>query len=345
MSQRLPPAHGAMDDSLPDFVLRYCSYMDTWLARGQTTIDGAKTVLREFCQYIHAKRMSKSSPSSKADCKAFEIADMNINEICEVDQAEIEEYLSFQQIVMENSCNTLNKKLSCLRRFFSYLEDNQTELEIHLKHGNPVRTTPNQRITISRASPLSLNQVQKLLNGCFGQTAVRDRAIFTILTTSIISLDEICKLNIADIHPDYLLIHPQRGYSRKIQITDACYDAIQSYIAERDDYADDSSYDPQKTPLFVSSTTGKRISQRTIRVRLTLTAEHAGIPGVNLTVLQDTVLSFLLSAVPNNDYLGLLKGLGYKCPEAVAERFGIDLRSHSDPLSEAWKNSAISDIG
>lgn len=289
----------------PEFLERYLNYRQTFTNMKSGSVVDIFTVLREFCQYIHYKRKILSEPSTKDAHKDMDICMMPLQEICDLSQEDLERYLCFLETKVRNSAKTICKKLNFIKKFYLYLERNAQELDITLPHGNPARFLELPQTAVANPVILTQREIEKLLNGTTGENALRDTAMIMVLVTTGIQTTELINLDRGDIRDDLLLIRSDKS-ARTVILTDPCADALKKYLHSTSEYADPGD------PIFLGSATGKRLTARTVQMRIEKAAGIAGLgdKGISARTLRNTAASMLFRTCGQEGQHNVRKYLG-----------------------------------
>lgn len=302
-------------DNCPDFLNRYMNYLSSFSNKKPSTVIEYCTTLREFFQYIHFRNRMGYPPKEKDAHKDLDITCMSIQEVAAMTQDDVETYLAFLSNIIGNKSATLAKKLALLSEFYAYIEYNADDLGLTFPAGNPTRYIPHPKKESAPAAPLTMAQVQKLMNHAFGETALRDKAIIFLIATTALSLSEVAALNRSDLKHGTLTVEKNGKGSRVIHLFPECEQVLNAYLTESDNFFTGDS------ALFQSSEGDhRRLTPRAIQLRISKIALKAGISGVTAQTLRDTGTVFLLSTVHPQNRRMMLKYLGYSSAHA-AERF------------------------
>lgn len=323
-------------ENCPAFLERYLAYLSTFSNNSPATVMETCRTLREFCQYIHYRVKIREKPPTSDAHKDMDVSCMNLSELADVTQETVEEYFGFLDIIVRNSTATMKKKLVLLRGFYSYLERNADELGIRLADGNPTRYISILNPPTQAPKALSAMQIQRLLDGCLGDAADRDRAIILLVSTTALKLAEVTALDIEDLGDEFLTARKAGGAGRTVFLTAECKRAIRIYL---------TSGGYESGPLFRGIDTNKRLTPRAIQLRISKAAEVAGMSnlGINAEKLRDTAISTLLQGKRADEQAAILYHLGYRNAKS-GQRFDVAPVS-GNYIKDMIRNSPLNNLG
>lgn len=216
----------------------YLHLLDQWLDVLQYEKDYTKHTLRSY----------------KSDVSAF-LAFIEEQErpLAKIDRFDIRSFLAYSK---KNSCAaTLNRKISSLNHFFSWLQKNNIVAKnplIHISRPRIPEKTPTF-LDIPQAMQVVENPAQK------GVYAIRNQAILELLYGAGLRVSEASTLNLPQIDLDQQLVRVL-GKGRKERIVPFGVEAkkaIQAWLKARPQLA------PKEQALFLNKY-GKRISTRSM---------------------------------------------------------------------------------
>lgn len=307
-----------MDLSLgrcPGFLQAYLRYMTLSKNRSALTAQTTLYDLREFLQFVHFHRKFDAYPKGE-EYRDLGIEAMEISELESVTTEEIERYLCYHDTVSRVKSNTSRKKLCCIRRFFSYICSQQSELGIQMAKNPALNLTVP---TTYQAAPhlLSKADVERLLGSIEGESAVRDRAIIMLFLTTGLKLSELAALDLDHYHGSFLTA--TGNTSRSLYLTSACKEAIDQYLTEYREITDEPCPD---NALFISHSRGRRLSTRGIQkaVQKHLNAAGLGSKGYSVQDLRDTAAALILPSLEDVGKPAAASYLGYATAAYAGKR-------------------------
>ncbi len=342
-------------DNCPVFLANYLAYLSNNENQRPATVIECYVNIRDFCQYIQALRSLPAPPDSK-EYKKIDVSNLALHWLTITNQDEVYDYIDLLQNICGNAETTISKKVLLLRKFFQYLDDNKTELNVRFPYGNPFRDIQTAKPPQSIAHVLPMAQVQKLLNCTTGTTAVRDKAMIHILVTTGLTLLELVRLNWGDLDQNVKLLTIRRDDSfRSVALTDGCLESILKYkrdlctSIDRDDT--DAPYEiTEKSPMFQAEGTHRRLNPRSVSLRITKTATTAGLHDprnpINANSLRDTAVAIALQQYSAAERPYVLSAFGFR-NHASAARFANVPSAHgtnADLLFKGLSNSPLSEL-
>jgi len=196
-----------------------------------------------------------------------------------------------------------------LRAFFRWL-DFEDVMDSSWK--NPILKVKGPRVPEEIIEPISMQDVETLINSCKGQNifSLRDKAIFLCLLDTGARAQEFCNINLADLDLDTGSIVIRMGKGRKprtVFIGKKSKKAVRAYLRERKD----------KCPVLFASQTDERLTYDGLAQILERHAKRAGLkvkPSLHdfrrafaLTMLRNGVNIFALQRLMGHADLSILR--------------------------------------
>lgn len=187
------------------------------------------------------------------------------------------------------SSKSLQRELSAIRSFFSYLTKNQ------LVTINPAQHVQAPKQNRKLPKTLDVDQMTGLLEaGASSELEIRDVAMFELFYSSGLRLSELAALNRDDIDlKDRTLVvrEGKGGKSRVVPIGDKAVSALEKWLNTR------SLHIPDVDPALFVSRKGKRLGNRSIQLRLDQWCKKKGLPEhVHPHMLRHSFASHLLES-------------------------------------------------
>ena len=340
-------------DNCPVFLKNYLAYLDHNENRRPATVIEVYCNIRDFCQYIYALRSQPDAATSK-EYKKIPVENMALHWLTVTTEEEACDYIDLLGSVCGNAAATISKKILILRNFFQYLVDNSEELRMRLPFGNPFRNVETPKSPDSIAHVLTAEQVQKLLNSTSGTTAVRDKAIIHLLVTSALTLNELVRLNWGDLNERMLSIRGIKD-TRIVMLTENCYRSVMKYRMALQDYENsvdgDNPYEvTDKSPMFQSEGTHRRMTGRAVSKRITIAAAAASLcdaeKPITANTLRDTAVAMTLMQFSEAERPHVLSCFGFRGLGSAARFRNIPFAQSMDGdiLFRGVKQSPLSDL-
>ena len=249
----------------------------------------AKQQIQAFLQFLKAeKRASPHTVSSyQRDLTKFQefCQEIKIEHWSAIQPADIRQYIAWRHRKGISS-STLQRELSAIRSFYRYMMA-QGQL-----NNNPAKKIQAPKQARHLPKTLDVDQVTGLLEAHPDSILeIRDLAMFELFYSSGLRLSELADLNIADIDLNDRLLRVRSGKggkSRELPIGRKATNAIEDWLAQRAESTD---------PALFTSQQGKRLSQRSIQLRLNKWCQKHGISlHVHPHMLRHSFASHLLES-------------------------------------------------
>lgn len=250
---------------IPEPLTSFLIYIESIQNKSKRTTDEYFYDLRTFYRYlaIYFKLVS-----DKIDFEKIDINLIDIKILRQVDLNLIYEYLNYLNRVRNNSPSSRARKIASLRSYFKYLYS-----KVNLIDVNPTAELESIKINYHLPKYFTLEDSIALLNSVEGRNSARDYCILTIFLNCGIRLAELVGINITDIRDDRLTVIGKGGKERTVYLNDACLDAINKYLPERDKINISAS---AKNALFISER-GNRISRRAVQATVEKYVKKIGL--------------------------------------------------------------------
>lgn len=284
---------------LPQLVQDYLIYIEAIKGHSGLSVVEYASDLRTFFKYIVKLKgfTDNSLPDDQID-----LTTIDIDFIKTITLNDAYQFMIYCKNERNNGERTRARRVVSIRRFFSYLTDNQGLLE-----KNPMKNLDTPKIKKSLPKYLTLEEAQKLLSVIDGKNKERDFAIITLFLNCGMRLAELISIDYSDIKADGTLVITGKGNKeRTVYLNQACIDAITEYMkVRRNDGVRDRA-------LFLSSR-NQRINPRTVEILVKNYLEKAGLGDRGLSVhkLRHTAAT-LMYQHGNVDLLLLKEILGHE---------------------------------
>ena len=276
----------------PAVLREYLVYMETILGRSHKTVCEYYLDLRTFFRFI---LMSRGMIQKNVEFDNISIDCIDINTVSSVTRTEILDFLVFAandrpkhhkspETTYGNTAKTRARKISALRGLYKYYCD-----KLQIISENPTKSLDMPKAKKHLPKFLNLDESLQLINSIDGANKERDYCIILLFLTCGLRVSELVGINISDISDDRLRVTGKGNKERIVYITDACKDAIETYISVRV---------PPKTghrnALFISRL-GQRIDEQTVKylVKKHLTAAGLGSKKLSVHKLRHTAATLM----------------------------------------------------
>ena len=186
---------------------------------------------------------------------------------------------------------SLQRLLSSIRSFFNYLAD-EGLISINPAHGI---SSPKAAKLLPKAMDTDL--VQRLLDfKPKGNIEIRDKAMAEVLYSSGLRLAELCNLDLTSISikERSCRVVGKGNKTRDLPIGRKAIQAIRDWLVHRSEFIKEPDINTEKA-LFLNNK-GKRISPRSVQLRLAKLSKMRGLPSVNPHMLRHSFASHVLES-------------------------------------------------
>ncbi len=164
------------------------------------------------------------------------------------------------------------RRLACMRSFFRFL------VRQGIVTANPAEEIRPPKPEKRLPSYLTVDQAAGLLNVQTVNTfqAVRDMAIFELLYSTGIRINELCGLNMDDLHmsPEMIKVHGKGGKDRIVPFGSKAREAVATYFVQRNSVL--SRLKVEQPAVFINER-GGRLTPRSIQRTLKQRCAQAGL--------------------------------------------------------------------
>lgn len=324
---------------LPEFFSVYLKYKEYILFKPGTSVDALYFDLKTFFRYIklnlHYTETLKNI--TKEEFKQIDISDVTLEDLNMVTTNIIIDFIYFCSNVLKNEVEARNRKLTSIKSFFTYLENNNL-ISVNRAYGMQSART-GKRLP----QYLNLTESKKLLAKTINSDMIykiRNYAMTCIFLNCGLRLSELTGIDIDNIKLDEktMKICGKGNKERIIYLDEACIEAITEYLKVRPKIGKDNI---DYYALFLSSRR-KRISKRNvqeiIKNELKMVFEDDS-EGYHTHTLRHSSASLLYNE-SDIDILIIKEILGHSSIAATEIYTHID----SGKLKEIMQNCAISSI-
>lgn len=323
-----------------------------------------KTIYVRYCDVksflIFFVQRESGTPLATKDIEQS-IENVSAATIAAVTEDDISDYLEY--LVEERHMTKLTiqrRKLPSLRQFYNYIFRYQEELGVSISK-NPVQEHWEKAIPADPCRILSPAEISKVLDtidkyavlssmendtqnaGVVTNPAVRDKAIVLLLVTTGISVDELIRVRCQDYIEDTMIVA-----GRKVHLTEACRDALDTYLAEFRDPIEAAYTNLHDNALFITNNHRRRLSIRGVQNAL---KKHFDRAEVNATArdLRYTAIAEMLKSARNECELAYIAGrLGYSNVSSVKQlllQMGLPIPSDTNAMPDLISGTWLDNIG
>tara|TARA_Y100000766_G_scaffold198251_1_gene170584 strand:+ start:272 stop:1180 length:909 start_codon:yes stop_codon:yes gene_type:complete len=188
------------------------------------------------------------------------------------------------------SPRSIQRLLSSCRTFFEYLL-NEGLIKI-----SPAQNISSPKLAQLLPKAMDADLVQRLLDfKPRGITEIRDKALAELLYSSGLRLSEICRLNLndLDLKERTCIVVGKGNKTRIVPVGRKAIQAMRVWLQHRSDL---TTTKKTNTEAVFLNNKGKRISPRSVQLRLEKLCQLRGIPGINPHMLRHSFASHVLES-------------------------------------------------
>ena len=185
------------------------------------------------------------------------------------------------------SARSIQRALSSIRSFFNYLLDEE------VVETNPAANISSPKSAQLLPKALDTDLVKRLLDfKPQGDIEIRDKAMVELLYSSGLRLSELCSLNMDSISVKErsCRVVGKGNKTRDLPVGEKAIQSLRDWLLVRKNISSDSN-----KALFLNKN-GKRISTRSVQLRLERLSKKRGLPMVNPHMLRHSFASHILES-------------------------------------------------
>jgi len=185
------------------------------------------------------------------------------------------------------SARSIQRALSSIRSFFNYLLDEE------VVETNPAANISSPKSAQLLPKALDTDLVKRLLDfKPQGDIEIRDKAMVELLYSSGLRLSELCGLNMdsISIKERSCRVVGKGNKTRDLPVGEKAIQSLRDWLLVRENISSDTN-----KALFLNKN-GKRISTRSVQLRLERLSKKRGLPMVNPHMLRHSFASHILES-------------------------------------------------
>ena len=185
------------------------------------------------------------------------------------------------------SARSIQRALSSIRSFFNYLLDEE------VVETNPAANISSPKSAQLLPKALDTDLVKRLLDfKPQGDIEIRDKAMVELLYSSGLRLSELCGLNMdsVSVKERSCRVVGKGNKTRDLPVGEKAIQSLRDWLLVRENISSDAN-----KALFLNKN-GKRISTRSVQLRLELLSKKRGLPMVNPHMLRHSFASHILES-------------------------------------------------
>ena len=313
---------------IPEPFSSFLIYAESIQGKSSHTIDEYYYDLRTFYRYLATYF---NFVDSDCDYNKININVVTIDTLKKVDLNILYDYINYLNRDRKNTSSTRARKIASLKSFFKYVYSKAKLLD-----SNPTAELESVKINKLLPKHFTFDDSINLLDAVDGRNSMRDYCMLTLFLNCGMRLSELVGINVTDIQNDKLTVIGKGGKERTIYLNEACLNAINQYIPERNKI----QITPRdKNALFVSER-GQRISRRTIQYTVEKYVKKIGLDPRKYTTHKLRHTAATLMHQSGVDIRVLQEILGHK------QLSTTEIYTHvsNDSIREAVKSNPLSSI-
>ncbi len=251
----------------PPILRDFLVYHETIQGHSHRTVDEYYLDLRNFFRFL---KQNKNLVSKDLPLDDISIADVDLGLIRDITLTDIYSYMNYLSRDRGLNNTSRARKVATIRSFYKYLTNKAKLLET-----NPVQDLDSPRLKKTLPKYLNLEESMDLLDSVEGKNSSRDYCILTLFLNCGLRISELVGLNKTDVRGDQLRVLGKGNKERMLYLNDACQQALENWITERD-----SLTLVDQNALFVTLQNRRRISTAAVHK---LVKKHLAAAGLDST--------------------------------------------------------------
>ena len=224
----------------PQIIRDFLTYHQTIQGHSRKTVDEYFLDLRNFFRFIKLERGLVPTDAVFQEISIFDVDLDLVRSVTLTDVYNYMDYLSRDRPVHQNSRDTdyglsaaaKARKIATIRSFYKYLT-----VKAKLITDNPMQDLDSPRLKKTLPRYLNLEESVNLLQSVDGANRERDYCILTLFLNCGLRISELVGLNINDVRGDQLRVLGKGNKERIVYLNEACQQAIQDWLAVRENQA------------------------------------------------------------------------------------------------------------
>ncbi len=258
----------------PEIVQKFLNYKRSVQNRSSKTVFQYYHDLRMFARFMLLNY-------HKADYDGIEFNEIPFSDaadslLIKAKSEDIFDFISFITNKLDNDVSARQRKISCLRTFYKYLQMTLMKID-----KNPTETIERPSMPKKLPKYLTLEDSKLLLNSIEGNNAVRDYCIITLFLNCGMRVSELVGINLSDFNNDHTTVNVtgKGSKERMLYLNDACKSAVEAYLNVRPTDAKHKD----KNALFISRNKN-RLSVQMVQTLIYKHLKAAGLENKKMSV-------------------------------------------------------------
>lgn len=251
----------------PPLIRDFLVYHETIQGHSRRTVDEYYLDLRSFFRFI---KQDKHLVPDHQPFDSISIDDVDIHLVQSITLTDVYAYMNYLSRDRGLNAASRARKVATIRSFYKYLTNKAKLLE-----QNPVQELDSPRQKKSLPKYLNLDESVQLLASVDGKNSVRDYCILTLFLNCGLRISELVGLSKTDVRGNQLRVLGKGNKERILYLNDACQQALQDWLTERD-----AMTLVDQNALFVTLQNRKRITTAAVHK---LVKKHLSAAGLDST--------------------------------------------------------------
>ncbi len=260
----------------PPILRDFLVYHQAIQGHSRRTVDEYYLDLRNFFRYL---KREKHCVAANTPLDQIPIDDVDLELIASVTLSDVYSYMNYlsrDRAVHPNSPDghyglapaARARKVAAIRSFYKYLTNKAKVLP-----ENPMQDLDSPRLKKTLPRYLDLEESETLLDAVDGSNQARDYCILTLFLNCGLRISELVGLNVTDVRGNQLRVLGKGNKERMLFLNDACLDALEDWMTERNTLTlvDENA-------LFVTPKYRKRITRAAVHK---LVKKHLSAAGLD----------------------------------------------------------------
>ncbi len=258
----------------PNIVQKYLNYKRSVQNRSPKTVFQYYHDLRTYGRFLLLKR--HKSDYDGIEFNEIPFSDAKDSLFIKAKSEDIFDFISFITNKLDNDVSARQRKISCLRTFYKYLQKTLMVID-----KNPTETIERPSMPKKLPKYLTLEDSRQLLDSIEGNNAVRDYCIITLFLNCGMRVSELVGINLSDLSSDLSTVNVtgKGSKERMLYLNDACKSAIEAYLKVR---PTDVKFN-DRNALFISRNKN-RISVQMVQTLIYKHLKAAGLENKKMSV-------------------------------------------------------------
>lgn len=251
----------------PPLIRDFLVYHETIQGHSRRTVDEYYLDLRSFFRFI---KLDKHLVPENLPFDSISIDDIDLPLIQSITLTDVYAFMNYLSRDRGLNAASRARKVATIRSFYKYLTNKAKLLD-----QNPVQELDSPRQKKSLPKYLNLDESVHLLSSVDGKNSVRDYCILTLFLNCGLRISELVGLNKTDVRENQLRVLGKGNKERVLFLNDACQQALQDWMTERD-----AMTLVDQNALFVTHQNRKRITRAAVHK---LVKKHLSAAGLDST--------------------------------------------------------------